>query len=113
MALKSFSEVQQFLTNVLKQNGQLPVSGPHKEFWNTMTHAQFISGNVPGITDNIRILVVGKSQESNIVLALQGRGPLFDPNIGRFGQMPANGPPFFTAEQIAELADWIDAGCPQ
>lgn len=29
------------------------------------------------------------------------------------GPSPANGPPMFTAEQIQQLADWIDAGCPQ
>jgi hypothetical protein len=30
-----------------------------------------------------------------------------------YGQMPANGPPFFTDTQIQEIAAWIDAGCPQ
>jgi hypothetical protein len=28
-------------------------------------------------------------------------------------QMPANGPPFFTADQIASIAEWIDRFSPQ
>ena len=40
-------------------------------------------------------------------------GTIFDPNSGAFGQMPANGPPFFSASQIKAIAGWIDAGCPE
>jgi hypothetical protein len=62
------------------------------------------------------ILVVGNGATSNIVLALQGIGPLFDNNTGAFGQMPANGNPpampFFTVAQIQPIIDWIDNGCP-
>jgi len=32
--------------------------------------------------------------------------------VGTYGQMPAAGPPYFTAAQVAEIAGWIDAGCP-
>lgn len=60
------------------------------------------------------ILIVGNSSQSNLILALQGAANTpFDPNTGDFGQMPADGPPFFDPEtQIKPLADWIDAGCP-
>jgi hypothetical protein len=30
-----------------------------------------------------------------------------------FGRMPANGPPFFSDDDIATIAAWIDNGCPQ
>ena len=59
------------------------------------------------------ILVKGDSAGSNLILALRGQGPLFNPDDGPFGQMPADGPPFFTEEQIKEIADWIDAGAPE
>lgn len=118
--LNTFADVQQFITNVLSNNGEngdVPAS-PHKAFWSTLTYAQFVTGNVPGVTDPntgapIPILVKGSSAASNLILSLQGSGPLFDPNTGSIGQMPANGPPMFTADQIQSIANWIDAGCPQ
>jgi hypothetical protein len=64
-------------------------------------------------TNQVPILIKGKSAQSNLILSLRGMGPMFDPNIGSFGQMPANGPPMFTADQIQHITDWIDAGCPQ
>jgi hypothetical protein len=114
--LKSFAEVQQFLTEVSTQNGIPNSSAPHGAFWNT-TYQQFTTGNVPGVTPGsvptpVPILVVGKSAESNIILALRGQGPLFDPNTGSLGQMPAEGN-LFSDEQINALAAWIDAGCPE
>lgn len=120
MALNSFADVQAFLTQVMKDNnedGDLP-SSPHKDFWNLLTYAQFTQGNIPGVKDPathqpIPILVIGNSATSNLILSLQGKGSLFDPDTGSFGQMPANGPPMFTDDQIKELADWIDAGCPE
>ena len=44
----------------------------------------------------VPILVKGDSAHSNLILALRGQGPLFDPTNGSIGQMPANGPPMFT-----------------
>jgi hypothetical protein len=118
--LNSFSDVQQFITKILTDNGEIggvPAS-PHKAFWSTLTYDQFVNGNVSGVADPssgqaIPILVKGNSANSNLILSLQGKGPLFDPNTGSVGQMPANGPPMFTDDQINSIAKWIDAGCPQ
>ncbi|MGH6800351.1 MAG: hypothetical protein ACRD3H_03480 [Terriglobales bacterium] len=115
MALNSFAEVQSYINSVLTQNGEIGgvSSAPHGAFWSNLTYSQFTTGNVPGVSPPVPILVIGNSANSNIIQALQGVGPLFNPSTGTYGQMPANGPPFFTAAQIAEIAGWIDAGCPQ
>jgi hypothetical protein len=118
--LTSYAAVQAFITKVMTDNNEMdgvPAS-PHKAFWNTLTYDAFVHGNVPHVTDPdtgkpLPILVVGDSSKSTLILSLRGEGPLFDPSTGAFGQMPANGPPMFTAEQIKAIADWIDAGCPQ
>jgi hypothetical protein len=118
--LTSYAQVQAFITKVLTDNGEqggVPGS-PHGGFWTTLSYQQFVNGNVPGVTDRnsgqpVLILIKGNSAQSNLILALQGKGPLFDPNNGAFGQMPANGPPMFTADQIAQIAGWIDSGCPE
>lgn len=117
-ALNSFADVQSFITQVLVQNGQQGGLGfaPHKAFWNTLTYDQFVNGNVPNVPDPdtgnpIPILVQGNSAQSNLILALKGDGPLFAD--AAFGRMPANGPPFFSDDDIASIAAWIDNGCPQ
>jgi hypothetical protein len=120
MPLTSFSAVQNFIAQVLTTNGEAAGAAvsPHKDFWSKLTYDQFVNGNVPGVNDPatgnpIPILVKGDSANSNLILSLLGKGPLFDPNNGAFGQMPANGPPMFTPDQVKQLADWIDAGCPK
>jgi hypothetical protein len=115
MAVNSFADVQNLINSVLTQNGQIGgvANAPHGAFWTNLTYPQFTTGNVPGVDPPVPILMVGNSRNSNIILALQGVGPLFDPNTGAYGEMPANGPPFFTAQQVADIAAWIDAGCPQ
>ena len=127
MALKSFADVKAFLNQVLQDNGELDDTvnvAPHAAWWNNLSYSDFVNGNVPGVADPntnqpIKTLVVGKSKESNIILALQGApGTIFDPNpadpnFATFGRMPADGKAFFSDVQIKELADWIDAGCPE
>jgi hypothetical protein len=113
MALNSFAEVQNYISQVLTQNGQSADGAPHGAFWSGLSYTQFTTGNVPGVNPPVPVLVVGNAAASNIIQALQGVGPLFNPNTGTYGQMPASGPPFFTTAQIAEIAGWIDAGCPQ
>jgi hypothetical protein len=119
MALNSYADVQQFITTVLTQNNESAANAPHGAFWSSLSYEQFVNGDVPGVTDcntgkPMPILVKGDSKASNIIQALQGTpGTCFDPTNGAYGQMPANGPPFFTDEQINELAGWIDAGCPE
>jgi len=117
--LNSFAAVQQFISQILSQNGEqggVPVS-PHKAFWKTMTYDQFVNGNVPGVSDPetakpVPVLIKGNSAQSNLILALRGLGSMFGPN-GDYGQMPANGPPYFSDDQIGSIAAWIDNGCPE
>ena len=86
---------------------------PHDAFWDNLTYDDLVNGNVPGVDPPAKILVVGNSAQSNIILSLRGLGPLFDPKNGSYGQMPADGPPYFTNQQIDAIAAWIDAGCPK
>jgi hypothetical protein len=117
--LNSFSDVQKFITKVLTDNGDIgSVTGaPHKAFWSDLSYDQFVNGNVPGVPDPasgkpVPILVKGNSANSNLILSLQGKGPLFDPTTGSIGQMPFQGTPF-SDDQIISIANWIDAGCPE
>jgi hypothetical protein len=120
--ITSFTQLGPYINSVLSANGELPVGGvggPHKHFWDTLTYQEFVTGNVPSIVDPttqqpMKILVVGNSKLSNLIMALSGTpNTVFDPNTGAIGQMPDGGPVFFTPEQIAPIAAWIDAGCPQ
>jgi hypothetical protein len=117
-ALNSFADVQSFIAQILVQNGQQGGVGfaPHRAFWSTLTYAQFVNGNVPNVADPdtskpIPILVKGNSAQSNLIKALKGDGPMFAD--AEFGRMPANGPPFFSDDDIASIAAWIDNGCPE
>jgi hypothetical protein len=117
-SLNSFADVQQFIKRILIQNGeQGGVAGaPHKGFWSTLSYNDFVNGNVPGVTDPdtgapMPILVKGNAAQSNLILALQGTGPIFGAD-GAYGQMPANGPPFFSDDQINSIGAWINNGCP-
>jgi hypothetical protein len=111
-----------YIDSILKQNNEMDgvASAPHLDFWDTLSYTQFTTGNVPGVnfgpSPPYPILVKGDAAQSNFVLALQGKGPLFDNTTGAFGQMPAdaNPPaqPFFTDDQIAPIVAWINAGCP-
>lgn len=99
-----------------KNNGPIEFS-PHGAFWNEMSYRQFIEGNLPEVTDRatgkpLKILIVGNARESNIIMALRGtKGSMFDRETGSIGRMPPTGP-FMSDEEINQLADWIDRGCP-
>ena len=119
MALNSYADVQNHLNTVIAQLGSDIADAPHGAFWNTLPYLGFVSGDVPNVqvspgdppnaAGNWKILVIGKSADSNIIKALKGLPP-FDGSI--FPQMPADGPPYFSDAQIQPLADWIDANCP-
>lgn len=121
MAISNFKDVQEFITSVMESNkieGAPAPKSPHKAFWATMSYQDFTTGYVPGVLDPVTklpipIITKGNAKTSNLILALKGEGPLFDPHHGAFGRMPANGQTPFSAEQIDELADWIDQGCPE
>jgi hypothetical protein len=118
-SITSFAQLQSFINQVLTANNEWAgvSDSPHLAFWTTLSYQQFVTSNVPGVTDPntgspMPILVKGSSATSNLILALQGVGPDFGPD-GGIGQMPSNGPPFFTTDQIASIAAWIDNGCPE
>jgi hypothetical protein len=117
--LDHYADVQQFIIAIMKANGLGSSGAPHKDFWATLSYDAFVNGPVPGVSDPdtglpMPILVKGNSAKSNLILALRGTpGTAFDAATGAFGQMPANGPPFFTVDQINSIADWIDCNCPQ
>lgn len=118
LALADFAAVQTFFNNFIASNNIDITGAPHGAFWNT-SYNNFVKGNVPGVVDpnsNQPIPILSKSDgaHSNIIYALSEMpGTLWDPNNpAGFGQMPAGGPYFSTA-QIQELGDWINAGCPQ
>lgn len=106
MAINSYSDFTNYIDNILINNSTSIGGAPHGAFWDSMTEQQFLTGNVPGIPANVRICIPGNGKGSNIVQALQGVG-MFTGNP--YPQMPADGSPFFTAEQIQPIIDWIDS----
>jgi hypothetical protein len=111
-----------YINNILKQNKLADGvdSAPHQNFWDKLNYKEFTTGTIPGVTEGpnppYRILVVGDGANSNLVMALQGKGPLFNKDNGAFGRMPANAEPpekpYFTDEQIQPIIAWINKGCP-
>ena len=51
--LNSFAEVQNFITQVLTQNGEASgvTTSPHGSFWTTLSYRDFVTGDVPHVTD--------------------------------------------------------------
>jgi len=115
-AITSFTQLGPYINSILAANG-ITVGPPHKDFWD-LTYEQFTTGTVPHVVDPatnqpMKILVIGNSADSNLIMALRGTtGSPFDPANGRIPRMPFGGP-FWTDDQIAPIAAWIDAGCPQ
>jgi hypothetical protein len=111
-----------YINGILKQNKLADgvADAPHQNFWDKLNYREFTTGHVPGVDSGpnapYRILIVGDGANSNIVMALQGKGPLFNKDNGEFGRMPANadppGMPYFTDAQIQPIIDWINKGCP-
>jgi hypothetical protein len=111
-----------YINDILKQNKLVDgvANAPHMNFWDNLTYKEFTTGNMPGVTEGpsppYRILIVGDGANSNLVMALQGKGPLFNKDNGAFGRMPANAEPpekpYFTDEQIQPIINWINKRCP-
>jgi hypothetical protein len=111
-----------YINGILTQNklAHGVADAPHQNFWDKLNHKEFTTGNVPGVefgpSPPYRILIVGDGANSNLVMALQGKGPLFNKDNGEFGRMPANaeppGMPYFADAQIQPIIDWINRGCP-
>lgn len=90
----------------------------HGPFWREVTRDQFVGLSIFG-----RKLIVQRADgafdpdESNLVKAIEGRPPFGDdmepPPPGAFWpRMPFGYPPV-PADQILEIRDWIEAGCPE
>ena len=118
VTLSHYADVQQYLikiltANISSQTGNTEEedsesSAPHGAFWATMTYEDFTTGDVPNM--GMPVLKVGSASDSNIIKALLGQPP-FDGS--QFQQMPADGPPFLTPEQVQPISDWINNGCPE
>lgn len=117
ITMSSFADVQNYLGQFVTAAGVTPAQAPHGVFYQSLTYKQFTTGDVPGVA-GYKILVVGSSAKSNIIMALSGTpNSPFDPNSGAIGQMPQPNPPYNSsaptqADIITALAAWIDAGCP-
>jgi hypothetical protein len=107
--LNTYADVQKYLNDLVTALGCNIGGSPHKAFWNNMTYQQFTTGAVPSVRGNWLVLQIGSPDTSNIIMALRGVAP-FDGST--FNQMPADGPPFATPDQIQPLADWIQNNCP-
>lgn len=118
VTISSYAQFQAYLTGILTSNISSQTGNneeqdsenqsPHGAFWNTLSYNDFVNGTVPNV--EVSIVIKGNSAQSNLILALRGQPP-FDGS--QFPQMPADGPPYLTEAQIAPIAAWIDAGCPQ
>jgi hypothetical protein len=115
--ISTYAALQKYIISILTGNISTQTgndeeadseNAPHGAFWATLSYTEFVDGTVPNI--GVPILEKGSSKTSNLILALQGLAP-FDGSD--FPRMPADGPPFFTPEQIEPIAVWIDAGCPE
>lgn len=111
MAIASFQQFQQFMTDMMAGLGVDAEFAPHENFWLNLSYDDIVNGNVPGISgQQVKVLIVGDSSQSVLVQALKGEG-MFAQG-GRFRRMPAGGP-FATDDQISQIAGWIDANCPE
>lgn len=116
--LGSYANVKALLDQFVNDNNVPIAFAPHGAFWRTMTYEQFVKENIPNLTDpatgdEFKVLVVGNSAASNIIMALRGTpGTIFDSEVGRIGRMPPTGP-FMSDDDIGRLADWIDSGAPE
>lgn len=118
VSIRSYADVQTQLAAFVASAGVTPALAPHGVFYDSLTYAQFTTGDVPGVA-GFKILEPGNSANSNIIMALAGTANSpFDPNSGSIGQMPQPSPPYDSAtpsqcDIITALAAWIDAGCPE
>ncbi len=113
MPLKTFAEVQQLIDQVLTQNGEIGgvSAAPHGSFWTALSYQEFTTGDVRRQPRGLRSWSSAISRTPTSFRLCKYR-PIVR-SEWRIGQMPGNGPPFFTDDQIKEIADWIDLGCPQ
>jgi hypothetical protein len=104
-AIANYDDVKEFFSEcALNLNIPSPSAG-HGEWWDSCptdpeSYCLFTTGKIYGT----KICTPGDSTNSNIVQILRGTS-----STGL--HMPQGGP-YFTADQVTELAKWIQAGCP-
>ena len=112
-----YAEVQTLLSSYLKSAS----SAPHEDFWN-LSYAEFIAFSFPrsaGEDGTLRLLIPGDSAKSNLLKALKdGKGISVTQADGTttvvdIKRMPPRGKKLPTADDLAKLAKWIDAGAPE
>jgi hypothetical protein len=110
-AFTTFVQVQTALQTFVTKNN-IPIGqAPHGNMWMRgptpdAQYQAFVTGFAIG---SYRILIPGKGDQSNIILALRGQAP-FDGST--FPQMPAGGP-YLDEPTIAAISAWITAGAKQ
>lgn len=109
MPISNYAQLQSFISDTLKTLGVDAEFAPHAEFWSSLSYEEFTQGNVPGVGGGVRILLPGDAASSQIIHALKGEGQFAG---NPFDRMPSGGP-FMSDQQIAEIAGWINAGCPE
>lgn len=124
VTINNYADLQAALTALVTNNDLQIGQAPHRAFWESMSYEDFISGNVPGVSDPspphdpYKIVDPGNAANSTIYQALSGAaGTVFDPNTGDFGQMPQPSAPYnsvppLQSDIIAALETWINDGCP-
>lgn len=110
--VQNFTDVQTMFNSYLSLNGISVAFAPHmKKIWMSdpasveNSYQSFMTGNVPGVSGDIKIVDCGNAAGSNIVNVLMG------PLANGIPEMPLNGP-YFPEEQIENFAAWVDGGCP-
>jgi hypothetical protein len=95
-----FEQVQQILEDAVSGD----TIAAHGDFWRNKTRDQFVALKVFGK----QLLVIGNSNDSNLIKALRGQSP-FDGSS--FPRMPVGYDPV-PEETIQIIQRWIDDHCP-
>jgi hypothetical protein len=107
--MNGFSQIQQILDTAVG-GPDVVVTAPHRAFWRNITRDEFVAYQFM----ELQIVTLNDGAGSNIVKALRGQAPFGD-DIGTpdatIPRMPAGMDPV-PDDQIAIIAQWIDAGCP-
>ncbi len=112
-----YAEVQTFFRTLNKDHGD----APHEDFWE-LSYEKFVNFEFPPSWDDvdakfIKLLEVGNSKDSNLIKALRdGRGLSVRDASGQVTRMDVDPMPKggkMPDEEIAKIAAWIDAGCPE
>jgi hypothetical protein len=114
-----FKDVKQLLDAQIdawtKLHGHAPdLTGKHHDAsfkWDTLANLKAAkvvkSGKSYPLIDSTKIGQKGEGAKMNLVVALAN-----PTGVDGWGQMPYQGP-YMDADKIKQIADWIDAGCPE